>query len=80
MVLWHNVVKAIIRSVVANNRDHTCWLCSRILWKLMHRHRMKVVEASLGSRYLRDRVIPLPKGVKHTSIHVEVMEFDHVTR
>jgi hypothetical protein len=46
----------------------------------MRRHGMDIVEVSFGSRYLRDRVMPLPRGVKHTSFHEGVMEADHVTR
>ena len=77
---WRNVVKAIFRSEVANNPEHTCWLCPRTLRQLVRRHGMEVVEVSFGSRYLRDRVMPLPKGVKHTSFHAVVMEADPVTR
>jgi 2-polyprenyl-3-methyl-5-hydroxy-6-metoxy-1,4-benzoquinol methylase len=77
---WRNVVKAILRSEVANNPEHTCWLCPRTLRQLVRRHGMDVVEVSFGSRYLRDRVMPLPKGVKHTSFHAVVMDVEHVTR
>lgn len=80
LVYWRNVVKAIFRSEVANNPEHTCWLCPRTLRQLVRRHSMEVAEVSFGSRYLPDRVMPLPKGVKHTSIHVVVMEADYVTR
>jgi len=71
---WRNVVKAIFLSEVGNNPEHTCWLCPRTLRQLVRRHGMDTVEVRFGSRYFRDRVMPLPRGMKHTSFHAVVME------
>lgn len=69
---WRNVVKATLFSEVGNNPEHTCWFCPRTLRQLVNRHGMDVGEVVFGSRYLRDRIIPLPRGLKHTSFHAEI--------
>ncbi len=68
---WRNVLHA-LRGEVPNNPEHTCWLCPRTLRQLAARHGLAVVEVRFGSRYLRDRLIPLPAGWKHTSFHAEL--------
>jgi len=35
---------------------------------------MDVGEIKFGSRFMRDRLLPLPRGWKHTSYHAEVFE------
>lgn len=66
---WRNVVKAALFSEVANNPEHTCWLCVRTLKQVAARHGFAVRHVEFGSRYLRDRCLPLPTGLKHTSFH-----------
>lgn len=66
---WRNTVKAALRTEVANNPEHTCWLCARTLRQLASRFDLNVAHVEFGSRYLRDRVMPLPRGWKHTSFH-----------
>ncbi len=66
---WRNVVKAIASSEVPNNAEHTCWLCPRTLRQLVSRHGMELSDVRFGSRYPRDRLMPLPRGIKHTSWH-----------
>lgn len=70
---WRNVVKAILYMEVPNNIEHTCWLCPRTLRQLVARHGLTVRNVSFGSRYLRDRLMPLPRGLKHTSWHASVV-------
>ena len=69
---WRNFVKAGLSKEVSNNPEHTCWLCVRTLRQLLERHELVIGEIAFGSRYIRDRIIPLPTGWKHTSFHVEV--------
>lgn len=75
---WKNIVKAAANVEVSNNREHTCWLCVRTLRQLVARHGFEVGEIRFGSRYLRDRIMPLPRGWKHTSFHCELfVQRDH---
>lgn len=69
---WKYFIKAALNSEVANNPEHTCWLCARTLRQLAQRHGMDIGEITFGSRYLRDRLMPLPNGWKHTSFHAEL--------
>lgn len=69
---WRNIVKAALHTEVNNNPEHVCWICPRTLRQLVARHGMDVGEIQFGSRYLRDRLIPLPSGWKHTSYHAVV--------
>lgn len=69
---WRNIVKAALSKEVSNNSEHTCWLCPRTLRQLVNRHGLDIGEIKFGSRYMRDRLIPLPPGWKHTSFHAEV--------
>ena len=69
---WRNTVKAALHTEVATNPEHTCWLCPRTLRQLVQRHGFNLGEIAFGSRYARDRFLPLPKGWRHTSFHAEV--------
>ena len=69
---WKNVVKAALSNEFGNNPEHTCWLCPRTLRQLCNRHGFDLGEVVFGSRYLRDRLIPLPRGWRHTSFNAEV--------
>lgn len=66
---WRNVLKAAVGSEVRNNPEHTCWICPRTLRQLASRHGFVVERFIFGSRYLKDRIVPLPRGWKHTSFH-----------
>lgn len=69
---WRNTFKAAMHTEVYNNPEHVCWICPRTLRQLVARHGMQVGEIRFGSRYLRDRLMPLPRGWKHTSYHAEL--------
>jgi 2-polyprenyl-3-methyl-5-hydroxy-6-metoxy-1,4-benzoquinol methylase len=69
---WRNIVKAVLSKEVNNNPEHVCWICPRTLRQLVRRHGMDVGAIEFGSRYWRDRLMPLPRGWKHTSYHAEV--------
>lgn len=69
---WRHVVKAAFFKEFSNNPEHTCWLCVRTLRQLVNRHGMDVGEIQFGSTYWRDRLMPLPRGWKHTSFHAEI--------
>lgn len=69
---WKNMLKALLSEEVSNNPEHTCWLCVRTLRQLLRRHELEIGEVVFGSRYWRDRLMPLPRGWKHTSFNVEI--------
>jgi 2-polyprenyl-3-methyl-5-hydroxy-6-metoxy-1,4-benzoquinol methylase len=69
---WRNIIKAALHTEVNNNPEHVCWICPRTLRQLVARHGMELGEIKFGSRYIRDRLMPLPRGWKHTSYHAEV--------
>lgn len=69
---WRMVVQSIRYKEVPNNPEHTCWLCPRTLRQLVQRHGMDIDDIQFGSRYARDRYLPLPRGIKHTSWHARV--------
>lgn len=69
---WRFIIKAALSAEISNNPEHTCWLCVRTLRQLVNRHGMDIGEIQFGSTYLRDRLMPLPRGWKHTSFHAEV--------
>jgi 2-polyprenyl-3-methyl-5-hydroxy-6-metoxy-1,4-benzoquinol methylase len=67
---WRFVVKAaIFKGRVNPNREHTLWVCTTVLGQLLARHDLKIEGWHYGSRYLRDRILPLPAGVKHAGLH-----------
>lgn len=66
---WRNIVKSVLSLEVSNNIEHTCWLCPRTLRQLAQRHGFRLDDITFGSRYARDRFMPLPRGIKHTSWH-----------
>jgi 2-polyprenyl-3-methyl-5-hydroxy-6-metoxy-1,4-benzoquinol methylase len=70
---WRNTMKAAVHTEVSNNPEHVCWICPRTLRQLTARHGMELGEIRFGSRYLRDRLLPLPRGWKHTSYHAEIL-------
>ena len=70
---WRNVVKSGVKGgIVANNPEHTCWLDPVTFGQLAARHGMELDDIRFGSRFARDRLMPLPKGIKHTSWHCAV--------
>jgi len=73
---WRYFLKAALSKEVANNPEHTCWVCVRTLRQLAKRHGMDIGEIVFGSRYIRDRLMPLPRGWKHTSFHAELFLAD----
>lgn len=69
---WRNIVKQGLFQHVWNNPEHTMWLCPTVLAQLCARHQMKVCEIEFGSRSLRDRLLPLPTGIKHTTFFASI--------
>lgn len=67
---WRFILKAaLFGGRVKPNPEHTLWLCPTVLSQMAARHDLKVLDWHFGSRYLRDRLIPFPKGIKHGSFH-----------
>lgn len=71
---WRFIVHAILKKEVPNNPEHTCWICPRTLRQLAGRHGMDVADIEFGSRYARDRLMPLPRGIKHGAWHARVVK------
>lgn len=69
---WRNVVKALLFGRVSSNCEHTLWMCPTVLGQLLARHNMKIEHWHYGSRYLKDWIMPLPKGVRHAGFHAVV--------
>jgi len=69
---WRYTVKAALFSEVSSNPEHTCWFDPRTLRQLVNRYGMELGEVEFASRYLRDRLTPLPRALKHTSFNAEI--------
>ena len=70
---WRNIAKAALRGgIVANNPEHTCWFDPVTFAQLASRHDLTVGDVQFGSRFARDRFLPLPRGIRHTSWHCAV--------
>lgn len=65
---WRYIVKSMFSADVRPNPEHVSWFCTATLRTLLARYGFEVVEQARGSRYLRDRILPLPAGLKHTTI------------
>jgi len=59
---WRNLLKAVVYREVPNNVEHTCWFCPRTFRQLVDRYGLTLANVEFGSRYLRDRLMPLPRG------------------
>lgn len=70
---WRNVAKAVRFVEVPNNEEHTCWFDPRTLRQLADRFGLTLGATEFQSRYARDRFMPLPRGVKHTSWAAELL-------
>ena len=66
---WRHVIKAALFARVGVNEEHALWLCPVTLSQLAARYDFETTEVEFGSRYLRDRLMPLPRGLRHTSFH-----------
>lgn len=75
---WRFIIKAaLFKGRVNPNPEHTLWMCPTVLEQLLARHGMKVESWHYGSRYFRDRIMPLPAGVKHAGFHFVVSSIEH---
>jgi hypothetical protein len=61
---WRFVVKATLSPDVHPNAEHVAWFCLATLRQLLARHGFEIAEFARASRYLRDRLMPLPPGLK----------------
>lgn len=66
---WRNIAKAVLFSSVSINPEHTMWMCPRTLEHHAARYGLRIEEIQFGSRYARDRYLPLPPGIKHTTFY-----------
>lgn len=74
---WRNVIKALLFGTVSNNPEHTLWMCPVTLSHLVSRYGMKLEQWNFGSRYMRDRLMPFPKGLKHTGFYAVIVRSDN---
>jgi 2-polyprenyl-3-methyl-5-hydroxy-6-metoxy-1,4-benzoquinol methylase len=52
------------------NPEHTCWFCIETLKLLINRYNLEIIETDFVSRRRWEKLIPLPRHVKHTTICV----------
>jgi len=65
---WRYIVKSVFSVDVRPNPEHVSWYCAATLRTMLARYGFEIFEMARGSRYLRDRLLPLPAGLKHTTI------------
>ena len=70
---WRNVVKAVLSTEVANNREHTCWFCPRTWRQLVERYGFTIRAIQFDARYAKDRLMPLPRGLKYPAWSLETI-------
>lgn len=66
---WRNVVKAAFKARVQPNQEHTLWMCPDTLRQIALRYGFRISDITYGSRYMRDKLMPFPKGIKHPGFH-----------
>jgi len=66
---WRHIANAALRGRVGCNKEHTCWYCPVTLEQIAIRHGLRIANIRFGSRYLKDRLMPLPRSLRHTSFH-----------
>lgn len=69
---WHRIGAAAIIKRVPCNSEHTCWFCPTTLRQIASRHGFTVNRVEFGSRSTKERLMPLPTWLKHTSFHAEL--------
>lgn len=65
---WRLLIKAALAADVRPNREHVAWYCLATLGSLLAREGFAIVEFQRASRYLPDRLMPLPPGLRHTTL------------
>jgi 2-polyprenyl-3-methyl-5-hydroxy-6-metoxy-1,4-benzoquinol methylase len=73
---WRFIVKGIVGHNLDPNPEHTCWFCPQTLSQLCGRYGLRLRELAYGSRYWKDRAMPLPPFIKHTSFHAAFYEHE----
>ena len=58
---------------VPNNPEHTCWFDPRTLRQLAARFGLELTAVEFQSRSRKDRWLPLPRGLRHTSWSAELV-------
>ena len=70
---WKNSAKAVLNEEVPNNPEHTCWFDPRTLRQLAARFGLELTAVEFQSRSRKDRWLPLPRGLRHTSWSAELV-------
>jgi 2-polyprenyl-3-methyl-5-hydroxy-6-metoxy-1,4-benzoquinol methylase len=70
---WRNVAKSILSVEVENNAEHTCWFCPRTWRQLVARYGFTLGAIQFDARYPRDRLMPLPRGIKYPAWSLETV-------
>ncbi len=73
---WQNILAAaaygIYGKVKLVNKEHACWLCPQTLSQTVARHGLIVTKIEFGSQKFYNRLLPLPRMIKHTTFHAVV--------
>ena len=62
---WKHSVLSILHTEVPNNDEHTCWFCPRTYRQLAARYGLELGEIRFVTRYWKDRIWPLPRGIRN---------------
>ena len=63
----------VLSTEVANNREHTCWFCPRTWRQLVERYGFTIRAIQFDARYAKDRLMPLPRGLKYPAWSLETI-------
>lgn len=62
---WKHSLLSVLHEEVPNNDEHTAWFCPRTYRQLAARYGLELGETRFVTRYWKDRIWPLPRGIRN---------------